>query len=59
LKCSFCGKSIPPGTGIMYVRSDGSILYYCSSKCEKNMKLGRNAKKTRWTKIHRELKGKK
>ncbi|MGB9630429.1 MAG: 50S ribosomal protein L24e [Candidatus Methanodesulfokora sp.] len=48
-KCKFCGRKIPPGTGIMYVRSDGSILFFCSSKCMKNMiKLGRNPKKLKW-----------
>ncbi|HDD04869.1 50S ribosomal protein L24e [Nanoarchaeota archaeon] len=49
MKCSFCGKEIEPGTGIMYVRNDGKIFYFCSSKCEKNMlKLGRKPKKVEW-----------
>ncbi|MEM0150812.1 MAG: 50S ribosomal protein L24e [Thermoplasmata archaeon] len=49
--CSFCGNEIEPGTGKMYVKKDGSILYFCSSKCQKNMlKLGRNPKNVRWTK---------
>ncbi|MGC8601082.1 MAG: 50S ribosomal protein L24e [Thermoprotei archaeon] len=47
--CSFCGKEIAPGTGIIYVRNDGSILRFCSSKCKKNMlKLHRAPKKTNW-----------
>ncbi len=50
-KCSFCNKEIPPGTGIMFVRNDGKIFYFCSSKCERNMlKLGRKPKKLKWTK---------
>ncbi len=47
--CSFCGGEIEPGTGIMYVRNDGSILWFCSSKCFKNYKMGRKARKLVWT----------
>ena len=50
MKCSFCGKAIPKGTGKMFVKKSGEILYWCSSKCEKNYKLGRRAKKLKWTK---------
>jgi len=32
-KCSFCGSDIEVGSGLMYVRNDGSILWFCSSKC--------------------------
>ncbi|MFQ6095350.1 MAG: 50S ribosomal protein L24e, partial [Candidatus Bathyarchaeia archaeon] len=35
-KCSFCGYEFPQGTGMMYVRNDGSILWFCSSKCRKS-----------------------
>ncbi|WP_457554539.1 50S ribosomal protein L24e [Candidatus Pyrohabitans sp.] len=48
-ECSFCRREIEPGTGKMYVKKDGTIYYFCSSKCEKNMlKLGRNPRKVRW-----------
>ncbi len=51
MKCSFCGKEIPKGSGKMYVKKDGTVLYFCSSKCEKNMlKLGRDPRKIKWTK---------
>ncbi len=34
----------------MYVKNDGSILWFCSSKCRKNfLKLGRNPRKLKWT----------
>lgn len=33
--CSFCNKEIEEGTGKMYVKKDGSIYFFCSSKCEK------------------------
>ncbi|HDM05694.1 MAG TPA: 50S ribosomal protein L24 [Candidatus Aenigmarchaeota archaeon] len=50
MKCSFCGKPICKGTGKMFVKKSGEILYFCSSKCEKNYKLGREPKKLKWTK---------
>jgi large subunit ribosomal protein L24e len=55
--CSFCGREIEPGTGKMYVRRDGSVLYFCSSKCQKNMlELGRDPKNIRWTNAFKEAK---
>ncbi|QIW23115.1 50S ribosomal protein L24e [Sulfolobus sp. S-194] len=52
-QCSFCGHEIPPGTGLMYVRNDGTILWFCSSKCRKSMlKLHRDPKKLKWTKSY-------
>jgi large subunit ribosomal protein L24e len=48
-QCSFCGKKIEAGTGKMFVRSDGRVYYFCSSKCEKNaLKLRRIPRKVRW-----------
>ena len=35
--CSFSGDEIEPGTGTMYVRRDGSILWFKNSKARKNM----------------------
>lgn len=47
--CSFCGGAIEPGTGKMYVRKDGTIYFFCSRKCEKNMiGLGRIPMYVRW-----------
>jgi large subunit ribosomal protein L24e len=38
-----------PGTGKMFVKKDGSTLFFCSSKCEKNMlKLGRSPRNVKW-----------
>jgi len=50
MKCSFCGEEVERGTGILFVRKDGTTLTFCSSKCEKNMlKLRRNPRKLKWT----------
>ena len=48
---SFSNEEIPKGTGIMYVKNDGTVLYFKSSKTMKNMlKLKREGRKVRWTK---------
>ncbi len=50
-KCAFCGEDIAPGTGIGFVRRDGRVLRFCSSKCRKSsLKLGRDPRKFKWTK---------
>ena len=49
MKCSFCGKELEKGTGVMLVKKDGKIFYFDSSKCEKNMlKLGREPARVDW-----------
>ncbi|MFW5865740.1 MAG: 50S ribosomal protein L24e [Nanoarchaeota archaeon] len=48
--CDFCGTSITPGTGKMFVRKEGSVLRFCSSKCEKSMNKRKfKARITPWT----------
>ncbi len=48
--CSFCGASIEPGTGKMYVKKDGTTFLFCSNKCSKNMiEMGRVPRKITWT----------
>ncbi len=48
-KCSFCNQEIEAGTGLMYVKNDGTILRFCSSKCRKNLlKLKRAARHLKW-----------
>lgn len=49
MKCSFCKQEFEKGRGKMFVKNDGKIDYFCSSKCEKNMlKLGRSPLKVKW-----------
>ena len=48
--CSFCGADIEPGTGKMFVKRDGTVLYFENNKCYKNMiELKRGPRKTAWT----------
>ncbi|TAL47402.1 50S ribosomal protein L24e [archaeon] len=48
MKCSFCSRNIPKGTGKMFVKRTGEIFYFCSSKCQRNQKLRRSSKKLKW-----------
>jgi large subunit ribosomal protein L24e len=58
MKCSFCGKEIRPGTGLIFIKKDGSRLDFCTRKCERNTALGRKSRKIRWTEEFRRFKGK-
>ncbi len=50
--CSFSGKEIKPGTGKMYVKDNGQILWFKNLKAEKNLlKLKRDPRKFKWTKF--------
>ncbi len=41
----------------MYVKKDGTIFHFCSTKCEKNaLKLGRSRRKTKWTVRYHQIK---
>ena len=48
-ECDYCGTDIEPGTGTMLVHNDGSTTHFCSSKCENNADLGREARNLGWT----------
>ncbi len=49
MKCTFCGTEIPRGQGLMYVKRDGSIIYFDSGKCQVNMlTLKRKQSKLKW-----------
>jgi len=56
--CTFCGASIEPGTGKMYVKKDGTTFLFCSNKCSKNMiEMGRVPRKVTWTAAYAARKG--
>jgi large subunit ribosomal protein L24e len=51
--CTFCGDEIEPGTGRMYIKKDGVVYNFCTSKCFKNMVvLGRLPRRTTWTQYY-------
>ncbi len=47
-KCSFCGKEYEIPRGLTEVQKDGSLKFYCSSKCRKYTKMGKDNKKLKW-----------
>lgn len=50
VKCSFCGDELLKGTGKMFVKKEGTVFFFCSNKCEKNLlKLNRSAHRKKWT----------
>jgi len=53
-RCSFCGKQIPQGRGIIYVEISGKINNLCSHKCKQNRKMGRDPLRMKWTEKSRE-----
>lgn len=58
MKCTFCSKELEKGTGKKLIQNDGKLVYFCSSKCDRNMiKLGRKARNTKW--VSKALKAKK
>ena len=46
--CSFCKKGYQFPRGTTVIQKDGSVKYYCSSKCRKNSEMGRLSKKVEW-----------
>ena len=48
-RCSFCRADYKWPRGVTIVQKDGTIKYYCSGKCRKNLVMGRNNKKLKWT----------
>ncbi|MEK6941791.1 MAG: 50S ribosomal protein L24e [archaeon] len=57
VNCSFCGSGIERGTGKIFAKKDGTIFYFCSRKCEKNLlELERSPQKVKWTAAHHKVK---
>ena len=59
VKCIFCGKEENSFKGIHLIKNDGSVNYFCSSKCRINaLKLKRDKRKVRWTEAFHEKRNK-
>ncbi len=55
--CYFCGDELAKGSGILHAKRDGTIQYFCSSKCRKNsLNLKREGRRVKWTKNARAFK---
>lgn len=46
--CSFCKKRYKEPRGLTIFTFDGKSIHYCSSKCRRNTKLGRDGRKVNW-----------
>ncbi len=55
-RCHFCNQAIPPGTGLMYVKKDGTVLRYCSRRCFVSAeRYKRNPKRQAWIRKARKV----
>ena len=51
--CSFCAREIEPGTGMMFVKRDGTVFHFCTSSCRKQqLHLHRVGHHFKWTRAH-------
>ena len=52
-QCSFCAREIEPGTGMMFVKRDGTVYHFCTSSCRKQqLHLHRVGHRFKWTRAH-------
>ena len=48
--CSFCDRPVAKGSGTMFAKNDGTVMWFCSAKCKKNsLVLKRDPRKLKWT----------
>ncbi|MGB0653071.1 MAG: 50S ribosomal protein L24e [Thermoplasmatota archaeon] len=51
--CSFSGEEIEPGTGLLFVKKDGTVLHFKNRKALRNMLgLGRVNRHVKWTRAY-------
>ena len=59
IKCTFCGKEEHAFKGMTLIKNDGSVSFFCSSKCRKNtLKLKRDKRRLKWTVSYHEERAK-
>jgi large subunit ribosomal protein L24e len=52
-QCSFCAREIEPGTGMMFVKRDGTVYHFCTASCRKQqLHLHRVGHHFKWTRAH-------
>ncbi len=52
-QCAFCAGEIEPGRGLMFVKRDGSVFYFCSGTCRKHqITYHRVGHRLKWTRAH-------
>ena len=54
--CSFCKKNYTEPRGLTVYGFDGKAMYFCSTKCRKNLNLKRDPKKVNWIKRDKKVK---
>ena len=54
--CSFCKKHYDAPRGLTVFTFDGRSIYFCSSKCKRNLDLKRDPKKVNWIKKEKKIK---
>tara|TARA_Y100000310_G_scaffold298381_1_gene332288 strand:- start:15599 stop:15802 length:204 start_codon:yes stop_codon:yes gene_type:complete len=54
-ECSFCKRQYEFPRGMTLVLANGDLLRFCSSKCQKNNKLGRIGKKVNWVRKEKKV----
>ena len=48
--CNFTHEEIEPGTGMMFIKRDGTVFWFKDSKARKNhLNLKRNPRRLKWT----------
>lgn len=54
-KCSFCGREFLHGSGVLYVRRDGTLQWLCSRRCRVYLtRYKRDPRRVRWTEYYGE-----
>ncbi|MCS7136603.1 MAG: 50S ribosomal protein L24e [Nitrososphaerota archaeon] len=52
-RCSFCGREFLHGSGILFVKNDGSTFWFCSRKCKVYMlEHKKDPRKIKWTEFY-------
>ena len=51
--CSFCKRNYEIPSGLTIFTIDGRSIHYCSSKCRKNVNIGRDPKRVKWVKKYK------